>query len=40
MKKFLIAATAALVLAACANTGTTGNTQAYGEIKGGVESTH
>ena len=41
MKKFLVltlATLATLTLAACAGTGGAGNTQAYGEIKGGVET--
>ncbi|MDO5073293.1 Uncharacterised protein [Neisseria animaloris] len=38
MKTLLTAAVLALVLSACA--GTSGGTQAYGEIKGGVETSH
>jgi uncharacterized lipoprotein YmbA len=36
MKKSLLAIAALALLAACAGSGT-GNTQMYGEIKGGVE---
>ena len=38
MKKFLVLTLATLMLAACAGTGGAGNTQAYGEIKGGMET--
>ena len=38
MKKFLVLTLATLTLAACAGTGGAGNTQAYDEIKGGVET--
>ncbi|WP_369584211.1 hypothetical protein [Kingella oralis] len=38
MKKFLVLTLTTLMLAACADTGGAGNTQAYGEIKGGVET--
>ena len=38
MKKLLVLALATLMLAACAGMGGAGNTQAYGEIKGGVET--
>ena len=38
MKNILVLTLAALMLAACANTAGSGNTLAYGELKGGVEA--
>ena len=38
MKNILVLTLAALMLAACANTAGSGNTQAYGVLKGGVEA--
>lgn len=40
MKTISLALITGLLLAACAQTGNSGNTQAYGEIKAGVETSH
>ncbi len=40
MKTWCLAVLAAAVLSACAGGAGGGNTQMYGEIKGGVETSH
>ncbi|XXQ68639.1 hypothetical protein ACKLNO_01880 [Neisseriaceae bacterium B1] len=40
MKKLLLCGLSAFILSACASNSSTGNTEMYGQIKGGIKHSH